>query len=181
MWFVNCSSCLGRDYRRTFFYLWGLGHSSEGGGWGKSQGSPRGVFYLSGTSSTSSRLRGMEETEWNPSDASRAREKEQSATHSCPYIRRDSWRRPSELLGPGEPGSCSASPPSSSLGAVDTSLLWGTQGLSSSSSRQSGLVLQGEELVWMPSGEFGLWVCNPPEGQLDWGGRGCLHGSPGSR
>ena len=58
-----------------------------------------------------------------------------------------------------------ASPPSSSLGAVNTSLLWGDEGVAPSTSGQAGLVLQGEELVWTPGGELGLWVCNPPE---DW-------------
>ena len=49
--------------------------------------------------------------------------------------------------------------------AIDTSLLRGDEGLPPSSSGQSGLVLQGEELVWTPGGELGLWVCDPPE---DW-------------
>ena len=91
--------------------------------------------------------------------------REQRATHSCPYLRRDSSRCPSELWGPGEPGGCSASPPSSSLGEINSSLLRGDEEIPPSTSRQSGLVLKGEELVWMPGGELGLWICNPPE---DW-------------
>ena len=73
--------------------------------------------------------------------------REQRATCSHPYLRRDSSRHPTELWGPGEPGGRSASPPSSSLGAINTSLLWGDEGIPPSLSGQSGLVLQGEELV----------------------------------
>ena len=51
------------------------------------------------------------------------------------------------------------------LGAINTSLLRGDEGVSPSSSGRSGLVLQGEELVCTPGAEFGLWICNPPE---DW-------------
>ena len=40
----------------------------------------------------------------------------QRATHSCPYLRRDSTRRPGELQGPGEPGRSSESSPHSGLG-----------------------------------------------------------------
>ena len=69
------------------------------------------------------------------------------------------------LTGPGEPGRSSGSPPSSGLGAIDTSLLRGDEGVPTSLSGQSGLVLQGEELVRMPGAELGLWICNPPE---DW-------------
>ena len=88
----------------------------------------------------------------------------QRATHSCPYLRRDSSRRSGELWGPGEPGGASGSP-SVELGAIDTSLLRGDEGVPPSSSGQLGLVLQGEELVRMPGAELGLWICNPPE---DW-------------
>ena len=91
--------------------------------------------------------------------------REQRATRSCPYLRRDSTGHSGELWGPGEPGRSSGSPPSSRLGAIDTSLFRGDEGVSPSSSRRSGLVLQGEKLVWMPGAEFGLWICNPPE---DW-------------
>ena len=41
--------------------------------------------------------------------------REQKATHSHPYIRRDSSRHPAELWDPGEPEGHSTSPPSSSL------------------------------------------------------------------
>ena len=92
----------------------------------------------------------------------------QRTTCSCPYLRRDSSRCPRELQGPGEPGGHSTSPPSSSLGAINTSLLRGNEGVPPSSSGPSGLVLQGEELFWTPGGEFGLWVCNPPEDQPVW-------------
>ena len=88
--------------------------------------------------------------------------REQRATRSCPYLRRDSTRCPVELQCPGESGGHSASPPSSSLGAIDTSLLQGDEGVPPNLSGQSGLVLQGEELVWTPGGELGLWICNPP-------------------
>ena len=91
--------------------------------------------------------------------------REQRATHSCPYLSRDSSRRSGELWGPGEPGGSSGSSPCSRLGAMSTSLLRGDEGVPPSSSGQSGLVLQGEELVWMPGAELGLWICNPPE---DW-------------
>ena len=91
--------------------------------------------------------------------------REQRATHSCPYLRRDSSRRPRELQGPGEPGGSSGSSPRSGLGAINTSLLRGDEGVPSSSCRRLGLVLQGEELVRMPGAELGLWICNPPE---DW-------------
>ena len=92
--------------------------------------------------------------------------REQRATHSHPYFRGDSSRCSGDLWGPGEPGRSSGSPPSSRLGVIDTSLLRGDEGVPSSSSERSGLVLQGEELVWTPGGELGLWICNPPEDQL---------------
>ena len=91
--------------------------------------------------------------------------REQRATHSHPYIRRGSSRHPPELQGSGEPGGASTSPPSSSLGTINSTLFWGVEGLLSSTSGQSVLVLQGEELVWTPGGELGLWICNSPEGQ----------------
>ena len=52
-----------------------------------------------------------------------------------------------------------------SMGAIDTSLLRGDEGVPPSLSGQLGLVLQGEELVWTPGAELGLWICDPPE---DW-------------
>ena len=91
--------------------------------------------------------------------------REQRATRSRPYIRRDSSRSSGKLQGPGEPGGSSESSSCSGLGAIDTSLLRGDEGVSSSSSGRLGLVLQGEELVQMPGAELGLWICNPPE---DW-------------
>ena len=89
----------------------------------------------------------------------------QRATHSRPYLRRDSTRRPGELWGPGEPGGSPESPPHSGVGAIDTSLLRGDEGVPSSSSGRLGLVLQGEELIRPPGAELGLWICDPPE---DW-------------
>ena len=91
--------------------------------------------------------------------------REQRATCSCPYIRRDSSRRLGELWSPGEPGGSSGSSPRSGVGAIDTALLRGDEGVSPSSSGRLGLVLQGEELVRPPGAELGLWICNPPE---DW-------------
>ena len=70
----------------------------------------------------------------------------QRATHSRPYLRRDSPRHPGELWAPGEPGRAPGSPVIE-FGAVDTSLLRGDEGVSSSLVGRLGLVLQGEELV----------------------------------
>ena len=91
--------------------------------------------------------------------------RDQRATRSHPYLRRDSSRCPRELWGPGEPGRSGGSSPCSSLGAIDTSLLRGDEGIPSSLSRRLGLVLQGEELVRPPGSELGLWICDPSE---DW-------------
>ena len=93
--------------------------------------------------------------------------REQRATHSHPYIRRDSSICPAMLWDSGEPGRHSPSLPSPILGTINLSVLWRTGQLPASGSQQSGLVFQAEELVWMPGGELGLWICNPPEGQLD--------------
>ena len=89
----------------------------------------------------------------------------QRATRSRPYLRRDSTRHLGELWSPGEPGGSSGSPPHSRLGAIDTVLLRGDEGVSSSSFGRLGLVLQGEELIRLPGAELGLWICDPPE---DW-------------
>src|ERR1700743_1295133 len=91
--------------------------------------------------------------------------REQRATRSHPYIRKDSSRHSGVLRRPGEPGCSSGSSPRSGLGAIDTSLLRGDEGVSSSSSGRLGLVLQGEELIRPPGAELGLWICDPPE---DW-------------
>ena len=82
--------------------------------------------------------------------------REQRATRSRPYLRRDSSRHPGELQGPGEPGRSSGSSPSFGLGAIDTTLLRGDEGIPSSLSGRLGLVLQGEELVRMPGAELSL-------------------------
>ena len=89
----------------------------------------------------------------------------QRATRSRPYIRRDSSRRSGELWGPGGSGEPSGSSPRSGVGAIDTTLLRGDEGVPSSSSGRLGLVLQGEELIRLPGAELGLWICNLPE---DW-------------
>ena len=91
-------------------------------------------------------------------------QRDQRATRSHPYLRRDTSRRSGGLQGPGEPGGASGSS-IVKLGAIDTSLLRGDEEVSSSSVGRLGLVLQGKELVWMPGAELGLWICNPPE---DW-------------
>ena len=85
--------------------------------------------------------------------------REQRATRSRLYIRRDSSRRSGELRGPGEPRGSSGCEPHSSPRAIDTSLLRGDEGVSS----RVGLVLQGEELVRPPGSELGLWICDPPD------------------
>ena len=92
-------------------------------------------------------------------------QREQRATRSLPYIRRDSSRCSGELQGPRESGGSPGSSPCSGLGVIDTSLLRGDKGVPSSSSGRLGLVLQGEELVRPPGGELGLWICDPPQ---DW-------------
>ena len=91
--------------------------------------------------------------------------REQRATRSHPYLRRDSSRCSGELRGPGESGESSGSSPCSGLGAIDTALLRGDEGVPSSSSGRLGVVLQGEELIRPPSAELGLWICDPPQ---DW-------------
>ena len=91
--------------------------------------------------------------------------REQRATHSCPYIRRDSSRCPRELRGSGEPGGSSESLPHSGTGAINTALLRGDEGVPPISSGRLGLVLRGEELVRPPGAELGIWVCDPLE---DW-------------
>ena len=91
--------------------------------------------------------------------------REQRATHSHPYIRRDSSRHSGELWGPGESAGSPESLPHSRVGAINTSLLRGDEGVPPSLFGQSGLVLQGEELVRPPGAELGLWICNPLE---DW-------------
>ena len=88
--------------------------------------------------------------------------REQRATRSRPYIRRDSSRCSGEFGGAG--GSRGSSP-CSRVGAIDTSLLRGDEGVPLSLSGRLGLVLQGEELVRPPGSELGLWICDPPE---DW-------------
>ena len=88
----------------------------------------------------------------------------QRATCSCPYLRRDTSRHSGELWGPGEPGRAPGSP-SIELGAIDTSLLRGDEGVPSSLVGRLGLVLQGGLLAWMPGAELGLWICDPLE---DW-------------
>ena len=89
----------------------------------------------------------------------------QRAICSRPYIRRDSSRRLGELQGSGESGGSPGSSPCSGLGAIDTSLLRGDEGVPSNSSGRFGVVLLGEELIRPPGAELGLWICDPSE---DW-------------
>ena len=89
----------------------------------------------------------------------------QRATRSCPYIRRDSSRRLGELQSLGEPGGSSGSSPHPGTGIIDTALLRGDEGVPPVQSGRLGLVLRGEELVWPPGAELGIWVCDPLE---DW-------------
>ena len=58
----------------------------------------------------------------------------QRATHSCPYLRRDTSRCPGELWGPGGSGGSSGSSPCPGLGAIDTAPLRGDEGVPPSSS-----------------------------------------------
>ena len=89
--------------------------------------------------------------------------REQRATRSHPYIRRDTSRCSGELQGPGGSGEPSVPSACSRVGAIDTSLLRGDEGVLSSSSGRLGLVLWGEELIQPPGSELGLWICDPPE------------------
>ena len=73
--------------------------------------------------------------------------REQRATRSRPYIRRDTSSRLGELRSPGEPGGSSGSSPHSGAGAIDTALLRGDEGVPPVQSGRLGLVLRGEELV----------------------------------
>ena len=91
--------------------------------------------------------------------------REQRATRSRPYIRRDSSRRLGELRSPGEPVRSSGSSPHSGSGAIDTALLRGDEGVPPIQSGRLGLVLKGQELVQPPGSELGIWVCDPLE---DW-------------
>ena len=91
--------------------------------------------------------------------------REQRATRYRPYIQRDTSRRLGELWSPGEPGGSSGSSPSSGVGAINPALLRGDEGVPPILSGRLGLVLRGEELVWPPGAELGIWVCDPLE---DW-------------
>ena len=83
----------------------------------------------------------------------------QRATRSCPYIRRDTSRRLGELRSPR------GSSPHSRVGAIDTALLRGDEGVPPILSERLGLVLRGEELIRPPGAELGIWVWDPLE---DW-------------
>ena len=80
--------------------------------------------------------------------------REQRATHSRPYIRRDTSRHLGELRSPGEPGGSSGSSPHSGAGAINTALLRGDEGVPPISSGRLGLVLRGEELIRPPGAEL---------------------------
>ena len=88
----------------------------------------------------------------------------QRATRSRPYIRRDSSRRLGEFRSLGGSGEPSGSLPRSGVGAIDTSLLRGDEGVPPISSGRLGLALRGEELIQPPGAELGVWICDP----LDW-------------
>ena len=85
--------------------------------------------------------------------------REQRATCSRPYIRRDTSRCSGELWSPG------GSSPGVGAGAIDTALLQGDEGVPPIQSGRLGMVFRGEELVWPPGAELGVWVCDPLE---DW-------------
>ena len=85
--------------------------------------------------------------------------REQRATCSRPYIRRDTSRRSGELQSQG------GSQSDVGGGTINPSLLRGDEGVPPISSGRLGLVLRGEELVRPPGAELGVWVCNPLE---DW-------------
>ena len=70
----------------------------------------------------------------------------QRATHSHPYIRRDSSRRLRELQGPGGSGGSGGSSLRSGVGAIDTALLRGDEGVPPILSGRLGLVLQERSL-----------------------------------
>ena len=90
--------------------------------------------------------------------------RDQRATRSCPYLRRNTSRCLGELRSPGEPGGSGSSSHSRS-GAIDTALLRRDEGIPPVQSGRLGLVLRGEELVRLPGSELGIWVCDPLE---DW-------------
>ena len=69
---------------------------------------------------------------------------------------RDSSRHLGELQSPGEPGGSSGSSPCSGVGAFDTALLRGDEGVPPSLSGRLGLVLRGEELIQLPGAELGV-------------------------
>ena len=91
--------------------------------------------------------------------------REQRATRSCPYIRRNSSRCLGELRSSREPGGSSGSSPHSGGATIDPALLRGDEGVPPVQSGRLGLVLRGEELVRPPGSELGVWVCDPLE---DW-------------
>ena len=91
--------------------------------------------------------------------------RDQRATRSRPYLRRNTSRRLGELWSPGGPGGSSGSSSHSGSGAIDTALLRGDEGVPPIQSGRLGLVLRGKELVWLPGSELGIWVCDPLE---DW-------------
>ena len=74
----------------------------------------------------------------------------QRATHSRPYIRRDTSRCSGELRSPGRSQS------DVGVGAIDTALLRGDEGVPPISSGRLGLVLRGEELIQPPGAELGV-------------------------
>ena len=102
----------------------------------------------------------MEETQRYPSNASRARPKGSESNLFLSLYQKGflktSWRA-SEFRR--------ARSPHSGVVAIDTALLRGDEGVPPISSGRLGLALRGEELIWLPGAELGVWVCNPLE---DW-------------
>ena len=106
-------------------------------------------------------LREMEKAEWNPLDASRARQNG-AGGHKIQALCQETSFRVQESLEDTQPLHLAP--------AWETFIPMfpgGAEELSAGKFGQTGFVLQGEELVWMPGGELGLWVCDPPEDQLD--------------
>ena len=91
--------------------------------------------------------------------------RDQRATRSRPYLRRNTSRRLGELWSSGESRGSPGSSPHSRGGTINPALLRGDEGVPPVQSGRLELVLRGEELVQPPGSELGIWVCDPLE---DW-------------
>ena len=90
--------------------------------------------------------------------------------------------------GPGHPDHQPSSSTISTTPTINPSILWGDRSIPTSGTGQSGLALQGENLVWTPGRELGPLICNPPSSQPEqlgsrdvpgdsrWGPDGRTHG-----